>query len=451
MREPGTLYDQAMYDASRPVPSYWEASADTSQTGFEPLVGEHRCDVAVIGGGYTGASAALHLARDHGIDVRVLEAGHVGWGASGRNGGFCCIPATKMSVAQMMSRYGRDETRRFFAAQVEGARLVRALAEDEGFDCDITGDGNLEVAHMPARFADLREYGETLSREFGISTRLMPREAFAEHGHDGPEQHGALHMAVGFGLHPLKLALGIARAAVCRGARIHGHSAVRDWRREDGSHVLHTAGGILRARRVLVATNGFTRDNLHPSLADRFLPAISNIITTRPMSEEEVARHRFVTTNPICNTRTLLFYYRLLPDRSLLFGARGDFTGTVADGERMRAWMTRRLGEVFPHWKEIPISHFWRGMVCVSPRLAPSAGRLADDNSVWYGLAYHANGVNTAPWTGMMLARSIVGANGRGDLFGAVMSGLPRTFPFAGLRLWALRAAYAWYGYADDR
>ena len=123
-----------MYEASAPVPSYWEATAPVDQTGYRPLEGEQSCDLAVIGGGYTGLSLALHLARDYGIDVRVLEAGHVGWGASGRNGGFCCLSATKMSIEQLISRFGLDETKRFYAAQLEGVDLVRALEDEEGID-----------------------------------------------------------------------------------------------------------------------------------------------------------------------------------------------------------------------------------------------------------------------------------------------------------------------------
>lgn len=138
-----TLYHAAMYDESRPVSSYWESTADTSQDGFEALAGEASCDVAVIGAGYTGASTALHLARDHGVDVRVLEAGHAGWGAPARNGGFCCIPAAKMSIPAMLRRYGEDQTRRFFAAQVAGVERVRALAASEDVDYEHAGDGNL--------------------------------------------------------------------------------------------------------------------------------------------------------------------------------------------------------------------------------------------------------------------------------------------------------------------
>lgn len=444
-----TLYHPAIYDDTAPVASYWEASFEASRNRYAPLSADEACDVAIIGAGYTGLSAALHLTRDYGVDVRVLESGHIGWGASGRNGGFCCLPATKLSIKQLIGRFGLDETKRFFAAQVEGMELVRALGEDERIDFDRQGDGNLAVAHKPSRYSELQEEAEALSRLFGINTRLYSQHEFREVGYDSTEQFGAMRMDAGFGLHPLKFLNGLAEAATRRGAIIHPHSRVLTWEKADGMHRLSTGSGTLRANRVIVATNGFTRDGLHPSFDALVLPAISNIVTTRPLSDEELARQHWRTEDPICNTRALLFYFRMLPDRRFLFGARGDLTGHPNDGMKMRAWLERRLGEVFPGWKEIPITHFWRGLVCVTRSLVPSVGRLDDDPSVWYGFGYHANGVNTAPWVGMMLARNMAGSSKDVTTLPAVMAGLAPRFPFPALRLWGLRGAYLYYRLVD--
>lgn len=444
-----TFYHPALYDGAVPAPSYWEATCRPSDR-YGPLDGHESCDVAVIGGGYTGLSAALHLARDHGVDVRVLEAGHMGWGASGRNGGFCCLAATKLSVGRMIGRYGLEETKRFYAAQRDGIDLVEALGRDEGIDFDRRGDGNWTVAHRPDRLAALEAEAETLNGLFGIPTRVYAKEEFAEIGHDSREQFGALHVGVGFGLHPLKFLSGLARAAARHGAVLHPHSRVLAWRKEGGRHRLTTGGGALAAERVIMATNGFLPEDLHRGFSGRTLPVISNIVTTRPLTDEELAAQRWRTESPVCNTRDLLFYYRLLPDRRFLFGARGDTTGSAADGARMRAWLGRRLGEVFPHWKGVEISHFWRGLVCMTRRLTPCLGRLDDDPSVWYGFGYHANGVNTAPWAGMVLARLMTGSNRGLATLPAPMAGLSPRFPFAALRRWYLRGAYLYYRAADD-
>jgi glycine/D-amino acid oxidase-like deaminating enzyme len=229
---------------------------------------------------------------------------------------------------------------------------------------------------------------------------------------------------------------------------LHPASLVTRWLKDGSAHLLHTRRGTLRAKRVIVAANGYMRERLHRPFDARLLPALSNIIVTRPLTAAELAAQSWATDCPLINARKLLFYYRKLPDGRILLGARGDLSGSPADGDRMRDWMVRRLGEVFPSWRDVPIEYFWRGFVCMSRRLAPSLGRLGDDPTVFYGFGYHANGVNTAPWAGMKLARMLASDETPEDL-PAVMRGLPPRFPLAFLRRTYLAAAYRWYGLRD--
>jgi glycine/D-amino acid oxidase-like deaminating enzyme len=442
-----TLYHAQLYEKPA-IASYWEASAPPPPQDSGPLTGAQSCEVAVIGGGFCGISAGYHLAKDHGRDVRVLEANHLGWGASGRNGGFVCFPSGKLSVEAMIKNYGLEAIRVYMQSQLDAVDLVDRLGREEAIDYDRQGLGFYEVAHRPQASASLQAYGDTL-KMFGVSTRLLSKEEFASEGHRGTEQFGALHIQRGFGLHPLKFHRGLARAALKRGAIVHGNTMVERWETGGGVHRLHTAGGTLTAKQVILATNGYLREGLKGEFNGRVLPALSNIVTTRPLTDMELAAENFVTETPLLNTRRLVFYYRLLKDRRLMFGARGDTDGSPASAAKMRVWLTKRLGEVFPSFAKVETSHFWRGLTSLTATKMPAIGRLPDDRTVLFAYGCHGNGVHTMPWAGRVLATLAAGANRDEDVIPEPILGLSPRFPVPALRRFYLGAAYLWYGLKD--
>ena len=202
------LFDESLYQYSQPQPSWWEASLPGGlQVPSSPLETEEKCDVAIIGGGYTGLSAAYHLAQRD-IDVTVLEAGHFGWGASGRNGGFCCIGGTMVSDGALVRKFGRAEVRRYYHAQREAVELVRSLARDEAIEIDAHGDCEMVVAEKPAHYHELERECEFRREVLAMDCRMIPREQFRDTCYDAPHQHGAIAHLPGFALNPLKFCLG---------------------------------------------------------------------------------------------------------------------------------------------------------------------------------------------------------------------------------------------------
>jgi glycine/D-amino acid oxidase-like deaminating enzyme len=274
------LYDKAIYDFNTPIKSYWEDVSHFDQSRFPKLVGDHSCDVCVIGGGFTGISTAYHIAKKYGGDVRLLEAGHFGFASSGRNAGFCCLPSTKLSINQLIKRYGMDETKKFFASQIEGVDLLASLIADNNIECEKIGTGNLDVVHHPSSIEELKEWGNDLQNHFGINTRWIPKEEFDEVGHQSTEQFGAVFTEAGFAMNPMAFLNGFANATVDAGAQLHSHSRVKKWER-NGKHKLITEEGSLTCDKVVVATNGYTDESLHPSFANRMVPVLSNIIVNK--------------------------------------------------------------------------------------------------------------------------------------------------------------------------
>ncbi len=442
------FYHADQYRPQHTPPSYWHAT--TPRPTLAPGSGEHTVDVAIVGGGYCGLSAALHLARDHGARVAVLEAGDIGWGASGRNAGFNTLPATKHDYIGLQRALGEAGAAGFMAAQQEALQLVASLAAAEGIATQACGEGSYVVAHSPAAWAGLQDEHHAWQRHTPVASRLLTRAEFAGCGHAGDAQYGALHILHGGGLNPLALASGLAQAAQRHGAILLPRQAVHAWQPHGGGHTLQAADSVVHARQLLLATNGYLPAWLPPVLRHRTLPVISNIIVTRPLSDAEWGAYAYHTATPMFDTRHLLSYWRRLPDGRLLFGARGDLCGDDASGQRQRAALQAQLAARFPAWAGVDIDYFWRGLIAVNRRLLPQYGPLPGLPGVWYAAGCFGSGVSTMPWLGRALARAMAGQPPSASEAACAMHGLaPRLPPWQAWQRLGLRLAYSGYAWRD--
>ncbi|MBQ0752384.1 MAG: FAD-binding oxidoreductase, partial [Roseovarius sp.] len=232
---------------------YWQTTADMPD--YPPAEGAIDCDVAVIGAGFTGLSAALHLA-EAGQDVRVFEAQTPAWGASGRNGGFCCLGGSAASDAMLRKMHGEPARREYRQTEVEAVRFARALIEAHGISPDIHSDGETVLAHTSKAAAGFADRAARIKADYGVTPTLIPGSELTQMGMKGPF-YAALTTPLGVALNPFKYTLGLAEAASRAGARIYAHSPVTGISQASG-FTLTTPNARITARRLIVATNGYS-------------------------------------------------------------------------------------------------------------------------------------------------------------------------------------------------
>ena len=441
------IYHPDIYNFKKPVDSYWE---ETTKENFnlDKLTKDISSEVVVIGGGYTGLLCAINLIENYNLDVILLEAGKIGWGASSRNGGFCSFPPIKTSFKKLQKIYGKEETKKFFRNAVEGSNYTKDIISNYNIDCDVTGDCNFILAHHPNKFKQIQEQAKVYKSEFGIEAEIYSKEEFNKIGHGGTEQFGALSYKPGFAINPLKFVNGIARYAIAKKLKIFEHTLVNKIDKIDASYILRTKEGSVKTKKIVVATNGFYQEGLVPQMNSRILPVISNIIVTRKLTKTEIDYHNFKTSSPIANTKNLLYYYRKLPDNRILFGTRGDFVGSDKSNLDRSKIMEKFLKNIFPEWSNISIDYNWRGLIAMSQKLTPSIGKI-ENEEIYYGFGYHGVGVSSAPWTGKQLSELVFSSNSKDLNISKIYKGLPKKFIFPKLRIFYFRLAVLFYNIKD--
>ncbi|MFZ0292974.1 MAG: FAD-binding oxidoreductase [Candidatus Sulfotelmatobacter sp.] len=422
--------------------NYWLRTAEVPKPETRPL--PDRVDVAVIGAGFTGLSAARTLAKRD-AKVCVLESETIGWGASSRNGGMV-LSGMKLGVNKLISMYGREPTQRMYAASLATIDCVAQIIREEAIDCDFSRCGHLEVACKQKHFDDYARQAEVIAREFNHQLRVVQRyELSAEIG--STIYYGGMVDEVSAGVNPVRYVAGLAASAMKAGAEIFEHSQVqrieRGTRAGESGWNISTSRGSLWAREVFVGTSGYT-GKATPALQKKIIPIGSFIITTEVLPEG-LAHELSPRNRMIYDSKNYLYYYRLTPDRRMLFGGRAAFFPENDQTVRRSAEILRRgMIDVYPQLCDTKIEYVWGGTLDFAFDIMPHAGQI---DGMYYAVGYAGHGVAMATYQGQKMAELIAGDKPENPFVGipfpgaplGLYNGKPWFLPFAGL----------WYKFLD--
>ena len=399
------IYADFAYSEAPRAGCWWDQTHGAPER--PALQGAAQADVVIIGGGFTGLNAALHLAQA-GVGATVLEAERVGFGASGRNGGFCCLGGGMLDDAALDRKFGRTERLGWRQAEVAAIRQVEDFIVARGINVDRHSQGETQLAHRPRDFEEMRGRLAYYAENYGVTARLTEKADLAAEGLNAGFE-GAITVPIGFGLNPRKYVTALAQAAEEAGAAIYHNSPATGVTGHEGAFEVTTPQGRIRAERVIIATNGYSSEDLPPWLAARYMPTQSSVIVTRPMTDAELAAQGWTSQQACYDSRHLLHYFRLMPDNRMLFGVRGGLMSNPNSERRALARARADFEAMFPAWRHVETPHGWSGMVCIARNRMPFVGQVPDQPGVFAGLCYHGNGVAMASYSGALLADLVRG------------------------------------------
>ncbi len=431
------VYEAAAYGADPVRDCFWTTTAPVPSC--DAVSGETTVDVAIVGAGFTGISAAYHLASA-GVKVALLDANYPTFGATGRNGGFCCLGGGKITNKQLDARFGQDERRLYRATEVAAVENAKSLIHTLGIDVDAHSTGETQLAHNPQRAASFVTDQIHAMDDYGVNATLHSTEDLAELGMKGAF-HGGLTIPIGFALNPRKFALGLLSAAMDKGAMVFAHSPVSRIDPMPSGYHLCTDHGRVVAKRFIIATNGYSSDDMPDWMRARYMPVQSSVIVTDPISQERQHEQGWFSDQMAYDTRFLLHYFRKLPDNRFLFGMRGGLKYNRRSERAIQKLIRHDFDAMFPSWRDVPTAHYWSGLVALNRTLAPYVGPIDGYEGGFAGFGYHGNGVAMASYVGGILADLAQGKTTTYP-YPAAFRDVPKRFPLGRKRRWLLVPIY---------
>ncbi len=396
--------------------SSYYASTANSKSEFNTLKGEEHCDVCIIGAGYTGLSAALHLAQK-GYSVSIVEAKKVAWGASGRNGGQVS-PDHNMDHRELVKKVGIDGANALWDMSIESVNLVKDLITEHNIDCDLKPG----VLHVAAK----RSHNHHMEESVEYKKRVLNYDAISYVSQDevqamlGTNKYYAGELLSDAAhLHPLNYALGLAAACEKAGVTIYENSPVTGYNGGANAQV-KTDLGTVKAKYVLLACNGYL-DKLEPKVAKKIMPINCFVLATEPLSDE-LCRRINRDDVAVADSKSVINYFRLSADNRLLWGGGENYTSTFP--KDIGGFVKKYLLEFYPELKNVKIDHGWGGTLAITMNRMPYFNRL--EENVFVAQGYSGHGVALATLGGKLMADAISGSAEKFDIFSRVPT---PTFP----------------------
>jgi gamma-glutamylputrescine oxidase len=416
--------------------SYYAATVRRGP-GYPALSADADCDVAVVGGGLAGLSAALELAGK-GFRTVLLEAKEVGWGASGRNGGQA-IHGLACDQETIEAQLGLEEARRVWAMSIEALDLIRERMATHAIECDWR-DGYLGLATTRGKAEDLARWAGRMGEVYGAEFTRIP-EPEVRQWIDSPRYKGGIHDPRSGHLHPLKYSLGIAAAAALAGAQLHENTPVTAVEPHAQGVRLRTAQGEVRAKQALLAGNVYLQ-GVARHLEHRIMPVGTYIVCSAPI-DGRLCDSLVPSRSAVCDTNFVLDYFRPTNDNRLLYGGRVSYS-TLTPPNLAQSMRERMVG-TFPQLGGIGIDHAWGGFVDITMNRAPDFGRLSPH--LYYLQGFSGHGLALTGLAGKLVAEAMSGDASRFDVFARLKH---HAFPGGRwLRTPALVLGMAWYRLRD--
>lgn len=420
--------------------SYWYyefKNQDKHPLNYSKLERDLDCEVAIIGAGYTGMNCALSLS-ELGIESVVLEANQPGWGCAGRNAGFILPGSGRLGYSALVKKYGEEAATYCYKDYFQALESIRERIDSLDSSPDVVNSGYLKIAHNKDAADAMKKEWQRLPLEYRQQSQWVSNSDIEDKFIPGYDGYAGLFRTAGQALQPFSYAQSLAKRLLQADIPTYGNSPVIQWQQRENNHILHTPEGQVSARKVVIASNAYSPTGLHPHMVRQF-PVLSSVLVTQPIPKEIANNwYPFLTA---MDTRSLKYYYRLLPDNRLLFGGRGAVEGKEANTKASQLALKNAFNDYFPNLSSIDIEHFWSGWVSVAFDDIPHIGSIESDSSVFFATGYCGSGVSFATHAGKRLAQLIDGQ--KLEIFNSPVYKAPiPSFPFAKFRRIGLKGFY---------